>query len=83
MAHSHQTETVGAAEAIGAALTGDAAMQTRHEFRVAIMLIGVIVLLILVVALLIWMFGLPVLGIVGLIATALVFFALLAYAAGF
>ena len=80
---SHPTEPVGAAEAIGVALTGDAAMRTRYEFRMAVMLIGVVVLLIVAVALLVWMFGLPALGIVGLIGTALVFVVLLAYAAGF
>lgn len=80
---SHPPESVGAAEAIGAALTGDAAMQTRYEFRMAVMLIGVVVLLIVAVALLVWMFGLPALGIVGLVGTVLVFAVLLAYAAGF
>lgn len=82
MARNDANPDIGVAEAIGVALTGDAAMQTRREFRVAVMLIGVIVLLMVAVALLVWMFGLVALNIAGLILTAVVFFALLAYAAG-
>lgn len=71
-----------APEAIGAALTGDARMQTRSEFKVAALLIGVVVLLIVAVVLLVWMFGAPILGPIGLVATALMFLLLIAYAAG-
>lgn len=79
----HRSDTpLGAAEAIGAALTGDAAMQTRREFRIAAFLIGLVVLVFVAVGLSVWMFGLVALNIAGLIATALVFFFLIAYAAG-
>ena len=46
MAEKNADPDLGAAEAIGVALTADAAMQTRKEFRIATMLIGIIVLLI-------------------------------------
>ena len=82
MADPHSPADMGATEAIGAALTGDAAMQTRREFRIATYLIGVVVLLIVATALLVWMFGLAALNMVGLVATALIFLVLIAYAAG-
>lgn len=76
------TENVSAPEAIGAALTADAAMQTRRELRIAMYIIGILVLLVVFVAVLVALFGLVMLNIVALIGTAVVFIALLAYAAG-
>lgn len=75
-------ENVSAPEAIGAALTADAAMQTRRELRIAMYIIGILVLLVVFVAVLVALFGLVMLNIVALIGTAVVFIALLAYAAG-
>ena len=53
MAEKAANPDLGAAEAIGVALTADAAMQTRKEFRLATMLIGIIVLLIVALVLLV------------------------------
>lgn len=75
-------ENVSVPEAIGAALTADAQMQTRRELRIAMYIIGILVLVVVFVAVLVALFGLVALNIVALIATALVFVALLAYAAG-
>lgn len=69
-------------EAIGAALTADAAMQTRRELRIAMYIIGILVLVAVFVAVLVALFGLVMLNIVALIATAVVFVVLIAYAAG-
>lgn len=69
-------------EAIGAALTADADMQTERENRIATYTIGILVLLSIFVAVLVALFGLVVLNFVGLIATAIVFVVLIAYAAG-
>lgn len=75
-------EDVSVPEAIGAALTADAAMQTRRELKIAMYIIGILVLVVVFVAVLVALFGLVALNFVALIATALVFVALLAYAAG-
>ena len=75
-------EDVSVPEAIGAALTADARMQTERELRIAMYIIGILVLVIVFVAVLVALFGLVALNIVALIATAIVFIALLAYAAG-
>ncbi|MRX50868.1 hypothetical protein GI374_10495 [Paracoccus sp. S-4012] len=75
-------QEIGVPEAIGAALTGDAEMQTKREFMIAAYLIGIVVMVIVLVAVVTWLFGLAALNIVGLIATALIFFMLIAYAAG-
>ena len=77
-----EPEDVSVPEAIGAALTADARMQTQRELRIAMYIIGILVLLVVFVAVLVALFGLPVLNIVALIGTAVVFLALLAYAAG-
>lgn len=72
----------GASGPVGSTLTGDAATQAAHERRIAAWLISGIVLLLIFLAVLVALFGLPVLGIAGLVGTAIVFIVLLAYAAG-
>ena len=68
----HRSDTpLGAAEAIGAALTGDAAMQTRREFRVAAFLIGLVVLVLAANGALWWPAELAIGLLVGLVATVL------------
>lgn len=75
-------ENVSVPEAIGAALTADARMQTRRELHIAMYIIGILVLLVVFVAVLVALFGLAALNIVALIGTLVVFAVLLAYAAG-
>lgn len=83
MSQSAPLHAESTTEAIGEAVTGDAAMQTRRELRIATRLLIGVVLLAVFVAILVLLFGLPVLGIVGLGATLVVFAILIAYAAGF
>lgn len=69
-------------EAIGAALTADARMQTQREARIAMYIIGILVLVVVFVAVLVSLFGLVMLNIVALLGTAVMFVVLIAYAAG-
>lgn len=78
-----QTHSQTAAEAVGEALTADAAMQSRAELRTAARIIGILLMVIVVAVVIVALFGLPALNILALIATALVFAVLIAYAAGF
>ncbi|MBV0890609.1 hypothetical protein KTN05_01940 [Paracoccus sp. Z118] len=72
-----------AVDAIGEAVSPDADLQSRRELEIATWLLVGVAMLVVFIAVLVWLFGLPVLGIVGLIATVLVFAILTAYAAGF
>ncbi|WP_134727009.1 hypothetical protein [Paracoccus luteus] len=73
----------GAAETVGEALTGDAEMQSRAELRIATRILGILVMVVIVLAVIVMLFGLPALNIIGLIGTVIVFGLLIAYAAGF
>lgn len=75
-------EDVSVPEAIGAALTADARMQTERELRIAMYVLGILVLVVVFVAVLVSLFGLVALTMVALIGMALVFVFLIAYAAG-
>ena len=75
-------EDVSIPEAIGAALTADAQMQTRRELKIAMYIIGILVLVVVFVAVLVALFGLVALNMVALLGTAVVFVILIAYAAG-
>lgn len=75
-------EDVSIPEAIGAALTADAQMQTRRELKIAMYIIGILVLVVVFVAILVALFGLVALNMVALLGTAVVFVILIAYAAG-
>ena len=71
------------AEAMTHAVSGDEAMQTRRE-RVRAGRILIITLLVAVLAaVLVALFGLPMLNLIGLAATVVIFVILIAYAAGF
>lgn len=71
------------AEAVNDALSGDEAMQSRHERIVAgRMFIGLVMAIVLVVVL-VALFGLPALNIVALGGTLVMFVLLIAYATGF
>lgn len=71
------------ANALGDALTADKEMQSRAEFRTAarIMLALLVVVVLVVIATFLW--GLPALTMIALGATVLVMLLLIAYAAGF
>ncbi|MFI0395384.1 hypothetical protein [Paracoccus jiaweipingae] len=61
---------------------GDSKAQSRSENRVAALLLtGVLLLLVAAVAA-VWLFGTPMLGVIGLIGTAVVFAIMLAFTAG-
>lgn len=61
----------------------DTHLQTAREHRIAKMLYLVVLAVLVVVILAVMIFGLPALGIAGLIGTVVMFALLLAYAAGF
>ena len=61
-----------AAEAVGAALTADADMQTRAELRTATRILGVLLLVAVFAAVVVALFGLPALTIFALIGTVVV-----------
>lgn len=70
-------------DAIGAAVTGDARMQTQRELRIATRLLIGVVLFVVFVAVLVALFGLPALGIVAMIGAVTMLTLLVAYAAGY
>lgn len=72
-----------ATEAIGAALTADADMQSRAELRTATRIIAILLLVIVFAVVVVALFGLPALTMFGLIGTVVVLGLLIAYAAGF
>ncbi|HRO14404.1 MAG TPA: hypothetical protein PLL33_05055 [Paracoccus sp. (in: a-proteobacteria)] len=72
-----------AAEAVGAALTADAGMQSRAELRTATRIIAILLLVIVFAVVVVALFGLPALTMFGLIGTVVVLGLLIAYAAGF
>lgn len=61
----------------------DTHLQTAREQRIAKMLYLAVLVVLVVVGLAVAVFGLPALGIAGLIGTVIMFALLLAYAAGF
>lgn len=64
------------------AVTGDAKAKARSENRIAALIFLLVVLLLAAIAGVVWMFGAPMLGIVGLVGTAVVFTIMLAFTAG-
>lgn len=71
------------AKEVNDALTGDEAMQSEHERVLAGRILIVLALVVVLVAVIVMLFGLPALNIIALIATVVVFVLLIAYATGF
>ncbi|WP_156965430.1 hypothetical protein [Paracoccus sphaerophysae] len=71
------------AEAMTHAVSGDEAMQTRRERVLAGRILIITLLVAVLAAVLVALFGLPMLNLIGLAATVVVFVILIAYAAGF
>lgn len=71
------------AEAMTHAVSGDEAMQTRRERVLAGRILIITLLVVVLAAVLVALFGLPMLNLIGLAATVVVFVILIAYAAGF
>lgn len=83
MSSKSQSADQSGIEALGEAISPDAELQNRRELAIATWLLVGVAMVVVLVAILVALFGLPVLGIVGLIATVVVFAILIAYAAGF
>ncbi|WP_273501721.1 hypothetical protein [Paracoccus sphaerophysae] len=71
------------AEAMTHAVSGDEAMQTRRERVLAGRILIITLLVAVLAAVLVALFGLPILNLIGLAATVVVFVILIAYATGF
>ena len=71
------------AEAMTHAVSGDEAMQTRRERVLAGRILIITLLVAVLAAVLVALFGLPALTMIGLVATVIVFVILIAYATGF
>ena len=71
------------AEAMTHAVSGDEAMQTRRERVLAGRILIITLLVAVLAAVLVALFGLPMLNLIGLAATVVIFVILIAYAAGF
>lgn len=71
------------AEAMTHAVSGDEAMQTRRERVLAGRILIITLLVAVLAAVLVALFGLPMLNLIGLAATVVVFVILIAYATGF
>lgn len=71
------------AEAMTHAVSGDEAMQTRRERVLAGRILIITLLVAVLAAVLVALFGLPMLNLIGLAATVVVFVILIAYSAGF
>lgn len=76
-------ESSSATESLADALSGDAEMQTRKERIIAARIFIILAMVVMLIAVLVALFGLPALTMVALLATFVVMALLVAYAAGF
>lgn len=72
-----------AAQEVNDALSGDEALQTQHERVLAGRIFITLALVVVLVAVIVMLFGLPALTIIALLATVVVFILLIAYATGY
>ena len=72
-----------AAKDVTHAVSGDEAMQTEQERVLAGRILIILALVVVLVAVIVMLFGLPALNIIALLATVVVFALLIAYATGY